>query len=366
MTSRVIGGNASLRWRLTGMVWLVALLGPLSAAFDLAEPKSIIVAALLVMFMLGYVLLFTTVSPDSQRRDAVLVAILAAIALPLPAVFGEHFWLPLLFVGTAAVMVLPWRIGIACLAFMNVYAIGCGLVAGWTQEEVGDVVVSSALASMVVLSVSRLVRTVGALEVAEGRLAQAAVNEERLRFSRDLHDLLGHSLSTIVVKSELANRLSATDPGRAAREMADVEQIARTALGDVRETVSGYRSLSLAQELDGAREALAAGGVACTVTPADRALPARVEAVLAWVVREAVTNVLRHARASHCEIVLEASDESATLDVLDDGVGADQATGSGTGLAGLGERLAAAGGRLVSGALPGGGFRLHAEIPVGT
>jgi two-component system sensor histidine kinase DesK len=370
LQSRVIGGNAPLRGRLIGLVWLAVLIGPLTSAFDLPGRQSIIAGSLVVIFGVVYAVLFVTVSPGSQRRDFVVVGLLTVIAVILPAAFGEEFWLPLLFAATSAVMVLPWRVGLAALGFINAYAIGCGLVLGWTADQLGDVVISCGLASMVVLSVSRLVRTIGALKVAEGQLARAAVNEERMRISRDMHDLLGHSLTTIVVKSALASRLSATDQGRAAREMADVERIARSALGDVRETVSGYRSLSLAQELDGAREVLAAGGVACTVTPADRALPARVEAVLAWGVREAVTNVLRHARATRCEIVLSASDESATLDVTDDGVGvADLAVGAvgavGAGLTGLSERLAAAGGRLVSGSMPGGGFRLHAELPVG-
>jgi two-component system sensor histidine kinase DesK len=100
------------------------------------------------------------------------------------------------------------------------------------------------------------------------------------------------------------------------------------------------------------------------VTPADRALPARVEAVLAWAVREASTNVLRHAQARRCSIVLAADRDAATLDVIDDGVGAPDEPPSGAGLKGLAERVAAAGGRLVTGPAPGRGFRLHAELPI--
>ena len=371
LSSRVIGGRASLRGRLIGLIWISVLIGPLGSAFSLPGAQAVVASAMITAFGVLYAVLFLTVAPASQRRDMVFVGALAALALPLPVAFGSSYWLPLLFVASAAVMVLPWRVGITALIGINVYAVGCGVVLGWPADEVGDVVVSCGLASMVVLSVSRLIRTIGALKIAEGQLAAAAVNEERLRFSRDLHDLLGHSLSTIVVKSELARRLVSVDAERAVAETNDIERLAREALADVRETVSGYRSLSLAQELDGAREALAAGGVRCTVTPADRALPARVEAVLAWGVREAVTNVLRHARATSCDIVLAASADAATLEVTDDGVGA-AAPGSarerpdlpGTGLAGLAERLAAANGRLTSGALPSGGFRVRAEIPV--
>lgn len=372
LTTRVIGGNASLRGRLIGLVWIAVLVGPLSSAVELPGMRAVIASTMIVAFATIYAALFITIAPDSQRRDALIVLVLAALAFPLPAAFGSSYWLPLLFVASAAVMVLPWRVGLGALVGVNVYAIGCGLLLGWTSDELGDVVVSCALASTIVLTVSRLIRTIGALKVAEGQLAAAAVNEERLRFSRDLHDLLGHSLSTIVVKTELARRLVDVNPGRAVQETYDIERLAREALSDVRETVSGYRSLSLAQELDGAREALAAGGVTCTVTPADRALPARVEAILASGVREGVTNVLRHARATSCDIVLAASADAATLEVVDNGVGAEAATdlvaapgdAPGSGLAGLSERLAAAGGSLISGSGPDGGFRLRAEIPV--
>src|SRR5437763_2646768 len=111
------------------------------------------------------------------------------------------------------------------------------------------------------------------LRHARAELARLAVVDERLRFARDLHDLLGHGLSAMAVKSERAGRLLARDPGRARREIGDVERLARVALGDIREVVAGYRSPSLGEELDGAREILAAAGIACTVSVPDRPLP---------------------------------------------------------------------------------------------
>jgi two-component system sensor histidine kinase DesK len=362
---RVLGGYAPRRARLIGALWLLILIGPFTSAFELSEPDSYVAAVLIAVFTGCHLALFLGLSPVVRRREQVLVGAMVAIAIVLPAAYGEHFWLPLLFAGSAAVMTLPRRVGVVVLVGVNVYAVACGLISGWPADEIGDVLLSCALASMVVLTVSRLIGTIRELRIAEGRLAEAAVNEERLRFARDLHDLLGHSLSAVVVKSELAQRLVDGQPERARAELADIEQLTRAALTDVRETVSGYRDLSLAAEIEGARAALAAAGVECSVTPAERALPARVEAVLAWAVREGSTNVLRHARARHCAIVLAASTGTATLDLTDDGVGvAADAPFAGAGLQGLAERIAAAGGRLASGPAPGRGFRLHAELPI--
>ena len=137
-------------------------------------------------------------------------------------------------------------------------------------------------------------------ELVEARdeLASNAVAEERLRFARDLHDLLGHSLSLIALKSELAGRLAERDPARAREEMADVEAAARRALAEVRDAVSGYRQVSLAQALAEARSALSARpGSRCDAPTPGEPLPGAVDAVLGWVVREATTNVLRHSGA---------------------------------------------------------------------
>ena len=137
-------------------------------------------------------------------------------------------------------------------------------------------------------------------ELAEAReeLARNAVAEERLRFARDLHDLLGHSLSLIALKSELAGRLAERDPARARAEMADVEAAARRALAEVRDAVSGYRQVSFAQALAEARSALSAAGIALRAPARRCRCPARWTRVLGWVVREATTNVLRHSGAA--------------------------------------------------------------------
>jgi len=200
-------------------------------------------------------------------------------------------------------------------------------------------------------------------ELVEAReeLARNAVAAERLRFARDLHDLLGHSLSLIALKSELAGRLAEHDPARARQEMADVEAAARRALAEVRDAVSGYREVSLAQALAEARSALSAAGITLRTPAGAGPLPGAVDAVLGWVVREATTNVLRHSGARSVTVDLSAGADDVRLTVTDDGRGGDGPRG--TGLAGLAERVETLGGRLESGPVGGRGFRLSAVVP---
>ncbi|WP_214106509.1 sensor histidine kinase [Acrocarpospora catenulata] len=203
-------------------------------------------------------------------------------------------------------------------------------------------------------------------EAHEGREAQArlAVAEERLRFARDLHDLVGHQLSAIAVKSELAVRL-AGEPGPAAEtEMAEVRTLARKALRELREAVRGYRELDLVAELGSVRGVLEAAGVECRLRLPYRDIPEKVAPVFAWVLREAATNVLRHSSASHCEITMRFTDEEAVLEVRNDGVTPRPVEDLGSGLAGLSERLAAVGGTLTARPTGSGEFTLRAVAPV--
>ncbi|WP_018657295.1 sensor histidine kinase [Actinomadura flavalba] len=176
-------------------------------------------------------------------------------------------------------------------------------------------------------------------------LATVAVTEERLRFSRDLHDLLGHSLSLIAVKSELAMRMTERDPDRARAEMADVRTAAREALREVRAAVRGYRAVELDAELAGARAVLEAAGVRCAADVPPRDLPPDVATALAWAIREGTTNVIKHSRASACAIRVGRYGASVILEMDNDGVTAS-AEPPGSGLDGLRERLAVVGGTL--------------------
>ncbi|MDA0565476.1 sensor histidine kinase [Streptomonospora sp. S1-112] len=199
--------------------------------------------------------------------------------------------------------------------------------------------------------------------------ARLAVSEERLRFSRDMHDLLGHSLSALAVKSELAARLAERDPQRAASEMTAVQHLARDALREVRAAVSGYREVDLAAEAASVQAVLTAAGVRCTVAGADLDLPSAQRAVASWVVREGTTNVLRHSAARTCAVELRRSADTLVVEIHNDGTpgGGHGERGSapeyGNGLSGLTERVAAVGGALTA-TYTGGGFLLRAVLPL--
>ncbi len=214
-----------------------------------------------------------------------------------------------------------------------------------------------------VYGVGVLRRTNAELHLARHDLARLAVAEERVRIARDLHDTLGHTLTLIALKSELVERLVSTDPDRAQVEAAEVRQAAREALTSVRDTVSGYRQPVLRNELEGVRHAMADAGIDASIDRLGPALPDQVDTVLAWTVREGVTNILRHSGARHAAILVGSDDRSAFAEVTDDGQ-ASAPTRTGSGLAGLAERVVARGGQMEAGPRPEGGFRLKVTVPI--
>ncbi|AZM90171.1 MULTISPECIES: sensor histidine kinase [Streptomyces] len=215
-----------------------------------------------------------------------------------------------------------------------------------------------------------LLRTVYELDHAREVQAQLAVAEERLRFGRDLHDVMGRNLAVIALKSELAVQLARRERPEAVDQMIEVQRIARESQREVRDVVRGYREADLSVELEGARGVLSAAGMDCRVeyATAGRQLPGEVQSALGWVVREATTNVLRHGDARSCLIRLAAPADSGTVTLLveNDGVPETPAGMPGSGLAGLRERLAAVDGTLLAGPAEGGRFRLRAEVPLDT
>ena len=209
-------------------------------------------------------------------------------------------------------------------------------------------------AAMVVMG--ELMRSNRELHEARAELARLAVADERARFARDLHDLLGHSLSVIALKAQLARRRLPDDPQTAAADVADIEDVTREALREVRQAVSGYR-----------RPKLDAAGIETTIERPPVDLPAEVEAALAWTVREAATNVIRHSGATHSTIRLVPALGQATVEVIDDGRGVNGESPGGSGLLGLQERVREAGGRLEAGPREDGpGFRVRAIVPIGS
>lgn len=208
-----------------------------------------------------------------------------------------------------------------------------------------------------------LLNAVYELDTARETRARLAVAEERLRFGRDLHDVMGRNLAVIALKSELAVQLARRGREEAVDQMTEVQRIAHETQREVRDVVRGYREADLGAELAGAQGVLTAAGIDCEVTGEPAGLPAEVQSALGWVVREATTNVLRHGDAKRCVVALCSEAERVVLTVENDGALKSSGTG-GSGLAGLRERLAAVTGTLEAGPVREGVFRVVARVPV--
>jgi signal transduction histidine kinase len=228
-----------------------------------------------------------------------------------------------------------------------VYAIGAPVISG-----------------SVVYGMTWMVRSMAELRAARIQLAHVAVAEERLRFARDLHDLLGLSLSAITLKTELALRLVTAAPDKAREELTEILAISRLALADVRLVASGYRDLSLDEEFRTAESLLVAAEVDVQLDLKVGELPDQVGTLLATVLREGVTNVLRHSKGERCEITVERRNNVVYLDIVNDGVarGPDHQT-NGSGISNLSYRVSLYGGELSAGVEPDGRFRLRASVP---
>jgi len=193
------------------------------------------------------------------------------------------------------------------------------------------------------------------------------VEAERLRFARDLHDLLGHTLSVMVLKAQAVRKLAAVNPEAAAAQAADIEDVGRQALTEVRQAVSGYRGRGLSRELDAAATALNDAGLSSAIRHETEPLTPEADSVLGWVVREGVTNVIKHSGARRCDIDIRRRGDLIAMEITDDGDGSEAGLPSGGhGLAGLRERVAVADGTLTAGPSPNGGFRLGVTIPMMT
>ncbi|MCF3964491.1 sensor histidine kinase, partial [Streptomyces fuscigenes] len=346
--------------------WLLLGLGSFSNTIRGDTPDPWIGGIGLLLFNGLYVsVVFRSFVPEKRNRPEVrwMLVVMGLLTFGLALYYGGSWLLFLPLFGLACGSVLRGR-ALALGAFL----LGCATAAiagyhdGWGSVPIAY---GAAISMMVTAAILTLSETVMQLRATRQELARSAVEQERLRFSRDLHDLLGHTLSVIVVKAEAARRLAPVRLEDALVQVSDIESVGRQALTEVREAVTGYREGSLAGDLDRARSALAAAGVGVVVRQSGPPLEPQAEALLGWVVREAVTNVVRHSGATHCEIAVSATGQRVRLTVTDDGVGVHPdlvASSAGTGLKGLGERLAAVGGRLESEqAAPG--FRVTADLP---
>ncbi|MFE6173379.1 sensor histidine kinase [Streptomyces sp. NPDC056464] len=351
-------------------IWLVYLSAPANDLLHGGHSTGVRIlgwiglAAFVTWYML---LLFRT--GRGERNSVVLASlgVLAAQSTLLALTLGREWLVLFVYVSIASGAALPLRMARWTIPGASVLMTLIAFATPGGKAFLAGLLIPALLGGFAMTGVRELVRTTIALREARATVAQLAANEERLRLARDLHDLLGHSLSLITIKSELAGRMLPDHPDKAAQQVADIEQVSRQALVDVREAVSGYRRPRLAAELAGAKVALTAAGVSAEL-PAEPDLtdiPEDSETALAWALREAVTNVVRHSGARHCTVELL---HRQTLDgpvlalcVEDDGSGG-QGSGPGHGLTGLTERLTKAGGTLEAGGTRSG-FRLTARVP---
>ena len=297
----------------------------------------------------------------SARTDGAALLVMAVLAVAL-AFLGSTTELYLITVAAMAGDTLGPRLAIPAIIAAST---GVALYSLADDPRVENVLTRTMVPIVIGLFAyggARLMTANDELTAAREELADLAVAHERLRFARDMHDLLGHSLTVIRAKSELASRLARDDPAKAAAEMEGVEHLARQALVDVREAVTGYRHVTLAAEVANGRAVLRAAGITPEVAVNGVALASEVDETLGWVVREAITNVVRHSRASRCRVATVVTDGEVQLEVTDDGCGG--ASPAGSGLTGVRERLAAVGGTLDVRTSPDTGFRVVARVPV--
>jgi len=357
------------RWiklgRLFMVAWLAFFIYPLAAFLTDRFSTEMRVYGLLLLLALALIWAWFWIrilaGPDHRFLLPAIVGatlILVVFTLRTPPQYGSLFLYPVIMAGAA----FPWRRSVAAVVVLSVLAAVIELARGESVTTSAGQLLNELLVGFAAVAGRLLVEANQQLSQAREQIARLAVGEERLRFARDLHDLLGHSLSVIALKSELAGRLIKTTPGLAANEVDDIEQVARDALREVRDAVAGYRQPSLSAELAGAREALTAAGIELRAEGEHMPLPPAVEAVLAWAVREGVTNVMRHSQAKRCTVRIFKKDGSAAVEVVDDGRGGTPEPGSG--LHGLRERVLERGGTLTAEPLPHEGFRLRVTVPL--
>jgi two-component system, NarL family, sensor histidine kinase DesK len=384
---RHVPGTGSSRWRyFFSGVWLAYLIQPVADLFHHGGAVWI-AGGLIITVAFCAIYLPTLFLCESQPRLALAgLGSLAALAAVACLVYGKD-WTPLwIYVSAAAGFVLTSAFGSRRASF-GVFAItGCYLLFCWiTHLDLGTtlaVLLPVLLIGLAMMGFRMQIGLVHELDLARGTVARLAANEERLRLARDMHDLTGQSLSMITLKAELAAKRLGKLPSSPERdavlaELGDIGRVSRQTLHDIREAVSGYRRPTLAIEVITARNALEAAGIALNddaeLTLRSGTFDSDAEAVLAWCLREAVTNVIRHSGARHCRIRLTQRAGELSLEVTDDGHGfasqapdtpdhADNPTGSG--LHGVSERLSAVGGSLSLGPADAGrGFRLVATVP---
>jgi two-component system sensor histidine kinase DesK len=333
-----------------------------------------IAAALACMAALSLLQVLYFGNPDARlaTRTGYLALAVQACLVYLPITVYRAAWVGMPgFLAGSALLVLPAAAAWPAVGFIIGSMGVTQALLGGTSVDVAYTMVSTILTGLVIYGLSRLASLVGELHAAQAELSHMAVIQERLRIARDLHDVLGYGLSAIALKTELAQRLLPAQPERAAQELAETLRITREALDDIRDVSAGYRTLSLEEELRSVRSVLRLADIAADFDVDPCGLPEQVASTLALVLREAVTNIIRHSRAQHAVIRLRRQNDEVCLRVLNDGVPqvaparAVRARPGGQGLPNLAARVGGLGGRFS--AAPGerlGTFELHVVIPL--
>ena len=391
---RGVSGVLRIRRVVIGVLVTVFLALPAVALFSkqgLSGDAAFLVPGTVVFIVLvdRWVLVRVPQPAHRPQRDLVVLWVIVVLGAAL-FVVGQMNWLTALAIAAAGAGRFAASLPRAVIGVTACAAVGVA-VSMWHHLGYGAALAAFGvplLGGLFAYSAERRNVLMVKLNEARAELARTAVAEERLRISRDLHDLLGHSLSLIALKSEVAGRMIESDPPRAAREIAELEAVARRSLAEVRQAVTGYRQPGLAAELAAARRMLASAGIDSRVdAPGSYDLPPEVDALLAWTVREASTNIVRHSGARHARITVTVTGTTAGAELTDDGAGpaarstptADGGPGTaqapdgagdlgtpgapGSGLAGLAERAGRLGGTLLAGAGEHGGFRVRVTVP---
>jgi two-component system sensor histidine kinase DesK len=358
---RLIGRRRWILGALVAQLFLISVYVEIATS-DLAPLVKVGSLAALLAFSGVYVFLVGRTLTEPLSRRLGIIALLAGLGLPQFFVMGTSATVLWIFVAVSGGMLLPdWAamaLGVTLAGLMLLIDYLAGESLGW------ELALTLIALTAFMVGFAGNVRLNIELRATREQLARAAVAAERERIGRDLHDILGHSLTAIAVKAGLARRLLGRDDAAAAVEIGDVERLAREALADVRATTSGMREVTLAGELAVAGTVLRAAGVSAELPQAIDDVDPAARQLFGYVLREAVTNVVRHAGARTCKVLLTAG----SIEITDDGLAVSRNAGAGpepgNGLVGLAARVTAAGGTFFAGPGQHGGFVVRAALPV--
>jgi two-component system sensor histidine kinase DesK len=362
-------GNWGGGWRryLFPGIWLVYLGETAGGIADHSSGVATIAGyVMLLAFCVAYLIALGSLWDPHRSRMYRLLALLIALCIAETPIAHETSFVMCVFIAVIVIGAFSSRYAVPVIAAMTAVVLFLPpMIPSWHAEVDYSDGFALVMVTFAMVGFFAIIRTNRALAEARSEVARLAAENERSRIARDLHDLLGHSLTTITVKAGLARRLADIDPARAAVEIAEVEQLARRSLTEVRAAVAGYRDVTLTGELATSREVLRAAGITAAFPGATDNVDPSLHELFGWVVREGITNTVRHSRASRCEIEVGPN----WIEISDDGgLGPSRssaADSSGSGLAGLTERVALAGGTLDSGRRDGiPGWFVRVEVPL--